>query len=286
MEQEPILQTIDPDVAERLVSRRTAILHGASVSASVAAGLAFASVPVALAAISREAFGQGASLPQDIIDVLNFALTLEYLESTFYNTAVATSGLIPASDVAVFQQIMKHENAHVTFLNSVLGSAAVAKPTFDFTGGNGSNSGPFIDVFSNYETFKTVSQAFEDTGVRAFKGQAANLRSNDDILTAALQIHSVEARHAAAVRRLRGLTSWVTETTGQLIPVAVNDAVYGAGNPASNFPAEDNTVQGGLDLAMEIAGIDHARITEAFDEPLDRDTVLSIATPFIVGDAL
>lgn len=283
MEQQPVLQSIDPEVAEKVLSRRAAILRGASVSAGVAAGLALASVPVALAAFSREAFGQGTSLPQDIIDVLNFALTLEFLESTFYDTGVATSGLIPSSDIAIFQQIMKHEDAHVVFLQTTLGSAAVAKPSFDFTAGNGSNNGPFADVFSNYETFKTVSQAFEDTGVRAFKGQVANLISNDAILTAALQIHSVEARHAAAVRQLRGLTGWISGTTGNL-PMAVNDAVYGAGNPADSFPADDNTVQGGVDLATAIAGIDVARITEAFDEPLDRDTVLAIAAPFIVGD--
>jgi hypothetical protein len=283
MEQQPVLQNIDPELAERVLSRRAAILRGASVSAGVAAGLAVASVPVALAAFSREAFGQGASLPQDIIDVLNFALTLEFLESTFYDTGVATSGLIPSSDIAIFQQIMKHEDAHVVFLQTTLGSAAVEKPTFDFTAGNGSNNGPFADVFSNYETFKTVSQAFEDTGVRAFKGQVANLISNDAILTAALQIHSVEARHAAAVRQLRGLTGWISDTIGNL-PTAVNDAVYGAGNPEDSFPADDNIVQGGLDLAMVGSGVDVARITAAFDEPLDRETVLAIAAPFIVGD--
>ena len=125
MEQQPVLQTIDPEIAERVLSRRAAILRGASVSAGVAAGLAIASVPVALAAFSREAFGQGASLPQDIIDVLNFALTLEFLESTFYDTGVAASGLIPSSDIAIFQQIMKHEDAHVVFLQATLGSAAV-----------------------------------------------------------------------------------------------------------------------------------------------------------------
>jgi hypothetical protein len=184
--------------------------------------------PFALAALADTA------LPQGIVDVLNFALTLEYLESSFYNAGVGTSGLIPASDLAIFQQIQKHENAHVAFLESVLGSAAAAKPTFDFTAG-----GMFADVFSNYATFQAVSQAFEDTGVRAYKGQAANLMSAPDILTAALQIHSVEARHAAEVRRLRGLDGWIIAKTGNL-PAAVNAAVYGPGNPPTDFPAEDN----------------------------------------------
>ena len=72
------------------------------------------------------------------------------------------------------------------FLANALGSAAVEKPEFDFTAG-----GMFGDVFSNYATFVTLSQGFEDTGVRAYKGQAPNLMSNDAILTAAHTIHSV-----------------------------------------------------------------------------------------------
>ena len=49
---------------------------------------------------------------------------------------------------------------------------------------------------------------FEDLGVAAYKGQAGNLMASDEILTAALQIHSVEARHAAEVRRILGMPSW------------------------------------------------------------------------------
>ena len=72
-------------------------------------------------------------MPQGIIDVLNFALTLEYLENEFYQTGLATSGLIPRLTCPIFQQIAKHETAHVALLESVLGASAVAKPTFDFT---------------------------------------------------------------------------------------------------------------------------------------------------------
>lgn len=270
-----VLGGIDPEITDQLLTRRDAIRRGASTSSKVAAGLALASVPVALAALAKDAFA-AAPLPQDIIDVLNFALTLEYLESTFYNTGVGTSGLIPSTDQVVFQQIQKHENAHVLYLQTALGADAVAKPAFDFTAG-----GMFPDVFSNYATFQAVSQAFEDTGVRAYKGQAANLISQPDILTAALQIHSVEARHAAEVRRLRGLDGWINGTTGNL-PAAVNAAVYGAGNPASDFPAEDNIVQGGVNL-MSITNYGTDPLSAAFDEPLDKATVLAIAGPFIVS---
>jgi hypothetical protein len=268
-----VLGGIDPEITDRLLSRRDAIRQGASSSTKVVAGLAMASIPVALAALATDAF---AALPADIVGVLNYALTLEFLESTFYNTAVGTSGLIPASDLAIFTTIQKHENAHVAFLQGVLGASAVAKPTFDFTAG-----GMFPDVFSNYTTFQTVSQAFEDTGVRAFKGQVTNLMSQPDILTAALQIHSVEARHASEVRRLRGLTGWTIGTLGNL-PAAVNAAVYGPGNPATDFPAEDNIVQGGVNL-MSITNYGADPLTAAFDEPLDKATVLTIAGAFIVS---
>ena len=270
-----VLGGIDPEITDRLLTRRDAISRGAATSSKVAVGLALASVPVALAALATDAFAATA-LPQDIIDVLNFALTLEYLESSFYNAGVGTSGLIPGSDLAIFQQIQKHENAHVAFLLAVLGSAAVAKPTFDFTAG-----GMFPDVFSNYATFQAVSQAFEDTGVRAYKGQAPNLMSQPDILTAALQIHSVEARHAAEVRRLRGLEGWIIGTMGNL-PAAVNSAVYGPGNPPTDFPAEDNAVQGGVNL-MSITNYGADPLSAAFDEPLDKATVLAIAGPFIAS---
>jgi hypothetical protein len=104
--------------------------------------------------------------------------------------------------------------------------------------------------------------------------------SNATILTAALQIHSVEARHAAEVRRLRGLKGWIT---GRQNDIPGADAVYGPGNPASEFPAEDNTVQDGINLAGVITGCSPGAVTEAFDEPLDKGTVLAIAGQFIVS---
>lgn len=254
MNAETILDTInDRELAERLVTRRDALRR----SGAAGAALAIASVPVAFAVMARSAFAQG--LPQQIIDTLNFALTLEYLESEFYVTGLGSSGLIPAADLPIFQQISKHETAHVAYLQGALGASAVDKPTFDFTAG-----GAFADVFSNYATFQAVAQAFEDTGVRAYKGQAGNLISNDAILTVALQIHSVEARHASEVRRLRGQKGWIT---GNSTDVAAIAAVYAG---------EDNRVQAGVTLENSSAA------TEAFDEPLSKDAVLAIAGQFIV----
>jgi hypothetical protein len=203
--------------------------------------------------LAKPAFAQASGLPQDIIDVLNFALTLEYLEDEFYRLGLA-SGMIPASDLPIFQTISAQESAHVALLQGLLGPSAVAKPTFDFTVGG------VFDPLNDYEEFKGLSQGFEDAGVRAYKGQATALIANDDVLTTALRIHSVEARHASAVRRLRGQKGWIT---GNQVDILELQAVYD-GEQAANGPA----------TTPEAA--------EAFDEPLTRDQALGFADLFIV----
>ncbi len=191
-----ILDSIDPDVAGRLLARPD-LVHDSRLRLG-----ALATAPVLLAAVSTQAFGQ--SLPANVVDVLNFALTLEYLEEDFYRNALEQNGLLPANYRYTFETIGKNETAHVAFLRSALGDAAIARPDFDLTGG-----GKYSDVLENYRTFLAVAQAFEDTGVAAYKGQAPALQGNGDLLTAALRIHSVEARHAAAIRLCRGETPWL-----------------------------------------------------------------------------
>lgn len=189
-----LLDGIDPDLSARLASKRD--LFG-KVSSKL--GI-LATTPLILAAASTEAFSQ--ALPAQIVDILNFALTLEYLEDEFYRTALA-SNVIPVQFREVFTTISLHESEHVLTLSGALGSAAVAKPRFDFTA-----RGKYHDIFSNFRTFALVSQTLEDTGVAAYKGQAPNLTGGGQLLTTALRIHSVEARHAAEVRRVRGVKPW------------------------------------------------------------------------------
>lgn len=189
-----ILDGIDPDLGTRIASRRDLF-----AKAAVTLGAA-ASAPTMLAAVSSQAFAQG--LPVQVTIALNLALTLEYLEAEFYQTALGTPGLIPGRYRAVFAQIGKHENSHVRTLLGALGGAAAPKPKFDFTG-----RGQFPDVFSNFATFAAVSNTFEDLGVAAYKGQAPFLQGTT-ALSPALRIHSVEARHAAEIRRVRGVKPW------------------------------------------------------------------------------
>ena len=254
-------QKIDGDAAGRLeyATRRHFMNRIGSKLATVA-------VPTVFATIVNKAYGQSAAA----VDVLNFALTLEYLEDEFYKAGNAAANLIPASDKAIFTQIGKHESAHVAFLVKALGAAAIKKPTFDFTYG-----GPFADVFTNYKTFVAVSAALEDTGVRAYKGQAGTLIADPQILEYALQVHSVEARHAAVARRMFATVNSSAATKGW---ITGKEPLIAAVQPI--YDGEDNMTQGGVNLKGLMSKSD-AAVTEAFDEPLTKAAVLAIAGPFI-----
>jgi hypothetical protein len=185
-----LLNEIEPEVAKRIdLSARDAFAkhRGHMITASVSTLLAVA---------ATEAFGAG--LPQQVVDILNYALTLEHFEATFYKNANRADGLIPEKYRGLFREIGEHEAGHVALLSGVLGHAAVKPPKFDFTAG-----GKYADVFTNFKTFSTLSATIEDTGVAAFKGQITNL-AGTPVLQTALQIHSVEARHAGSVRVLVG----------------------------------------------------------------------------------
>jgi hypothetical protein len=277
------LEKVDGDAIERLghVSRRNVFQN--LLKKAVIGGTAVA--PVALGSLLNKAYGDHLTV---VYDVLNFALTLEYLEAEFYNEGMAKPGLIPGQDRAIFGQIQKHENAHVALLKSALGSQAVSKPEFDFTAG-----GMFGDVFSNYKTFKAVAQAFEDTGVRAYKGQAPRLIPFPEVLTTALQIHSVEARHAARVRYLRGMDDGVkvNDSGMEVMQQGWITRNESGGLPGAIYAGEENVMQGGVDVAALVSGISlgmgmgtgisRDNVTESFDEPLTKEQVLAIAGPFI-----
>lgn len=254
-----VLFDIDPDLSGRILAQ-----PGAFKDAAVKLG-AVATASTVLGLASTAAFGEGAKLPRKITEVLNFALTLEYLEDEFYRTALGASDLIPSETRATFETIGKHEAAHVEVLKSALGDHAVKKPEFDFTA-----KGAFKDVFSNYKTFLALSQAFEDTGVRAYKGQAGNLMGNDELLTVALQIHSVEARHAAQVRLIRGQPAWIISNSRGDLPEATQPI----------YDGEADFTQGGADI-KDLGGLSADALSGAFDEPLSKGKVLAIAKMFI-----
>ena len=322
MDNQPILDTIDPEYIERLAIRREEIERGSPARAGVVAALALGSVPIALAVLSKDLYAQG-TLPAAIKGVLDFALALEIFEDEFYKAVLGTSAsaaqnaafapvralaaAVPGA-VATLQQIEKHELAHRTTLlaTGATNVFGLTEASFDFTGNrSATGGGPFSKATTDLAFLLEVAQGAEDTGVRAYKGQAGNLMSNSAILEAALRIHSVEARHASRIRRMRRAAAGAPDAVrysgtvrggeraaaggtdlGAVNPTAVGNAfdkIYGAGANATTAPSESNTTHAGVNvttLAAAQFGTDAAQ--EAFDEPLDRADVVAIVQPFFI----
>jgi hypothetical protein len=179
----------DEAVAEAVVgleearSTRSGLFRGAGALAGIGAvGAVAAILPGAASARS------GGSKKNDI-KILNYALTLEYLEAAFYAEALQRGGF--SGSVLNFAQVVAgHEATHVATLKSVLGSKAVKSPSFDFKG-----------TTRKWSTFLRTSKVLEDTGVAAYQGQAPLIHQNA-VLGPAGAILAVEARHAAWVRDL------------------------------------------------------------------------------------
>jgi len=124
------------------------------------------------------------------LTILNYALTLEYLESEFYGKVIA-AGLFTGKVGDLIKDFGKQENSHVTALKAAvekLGGTPAAQPAGKF---------PITSATQVAELAYTV----ENLGASAYLGQAANIQS-PEVLASALAIHSVEARHAATLGTL------------------------------------------------------------------------------------
>jgi hypothetical protein len=167
---------VDHDLATR-----AGLLRGAAVGSA-----AF------LAALALPEPADAATAKRDV-DILNYALVLEYLQSAFY-TETEREGALRGRAKRASIVLGAVERAHVKALRDVLGTAAVARPVFNFQG-----------VTEQQTPFLRTAVAFEDLAVAAYKGQATRIQAKP-LLVAAVSIHSVEARHAAWMRYLFGIT--------------------------------------------------------------------------------
>ena len=121
------------------------------------------------------------------IEILNYALTLEYLESAFYKEGLKRAGATGALK-ELLTTISTDEDAHVAALTGTikkLGGKPVKAPKVAFD-------------YSDTKGFTTLAEAIENVGVSAYNG-AAPMISSKEVLTAAGSIVQVEARHAAAI---------------------------------------------------------------------------------------
>jgi hypothetical protein len=166
------------------ITRSSFILRGA-LAAGALCGTSAVS-PFVSAALAESGGGD--------VEILNFALTLEYLEADFYNVKGRTVGLSGQAK-SYARMFGEQETDHVNALKAVitqLGGKPVATPMFVFPA-------------TNQSSFLKLASVLENTGVGAYNGAAPSLK-NKQVLTAAGEIVQVEARHAAAINLLLGLS--------------------------------------------------------------------------------
>ena len=121
------------------------------------------------------------------VGILNYALTLEFLEAAFYNQATANRIVTEPTTLIFLRTVTRDENRHVGFLKRALGSKAVKSPKFDFG-----------DTVKDPAMFAATAEVLENTGVTAYLGQAGNIKSTKN-LGAAGSILTIEARHASVI---------------------------------------------------------------------------------------
>jgi hypothetical protein len=181
-------------VARDPVSRRRffAVSGGTGAAAALLAACGSDETTTSSTAAASGDEGMASQFGEGDLGIVNYALTLEYLETAFYND-VAKSGLFKGADLALIKHIGDTEQQHVDALTATakqLGGPAAKAPKAEF---------PLKNPMSVLKLAATV----ENLGAAAYLGQAANIES-PDILAAALSIHSVEGRHAAALNVLIG----------------------------------------------------------------------------------
>jgi hypothetical protein len=163
----------------------------------------------------------GRSATSNDVDILNYALTLEYLQASFY-TETERIGAVRGNALQATRVVGAVERAHVAALQDALGRAAVKRPKFNFRG-----------TTEDGTKFLKTAVAFEDLAVAAYKAQAPLLDSKA-VLAVAVSIHSVEARHAAWMRRLFGIVPASSAFDDALSKPEVSRIVASTGFIASN----------------------------------------------------
>jgi rubrerythrin len=188
------------------------------------AGFLGASLGASLTLLGLGAVNADARQSASDLDVLNYALTLEYLQAAFYTEAERMRALRGRTERAA-QTVGAVERAHVKAFQDLLGDKAVKRPSFDFQG-----------VTEKPQAFLKTAVAFEDLAVAAYKGQATKIKA-DSALAAAVSIHSVEARHAAWMRYLFGAnparTAFDQPSSKQEVTQIVRSTNFVTGDPAT-----------------------------------------------------
>ena len=260
-----ISEALDP-----VLSRREAVRAGAGAGSKIVSALGLGAIPLALAAMARDAEAQTSA---DLMDALQFLLLIEQVTVTLHLKALSAAGFVPSTAFPLFQAVHAHDADHVTLVSNMISSlngTPADPPTFDWTAKG--NFPGFAFASGQYATYLIIAQGLADLAVRAYKGQAARMTVNTSVMTQTLVIHTVEGRHAGAIRRVRTKNAWITGASRDDLPVFFQPV----------YDGEDATVHDGFDAAT-LAASDGgtASVTEAFDEPMTTAQASAIINAFL-----
>ena len=273
------IEKVDAEIYDRISPRRAAMKDFFSFGKKVAA----ASVPLAVGTMFKKAYGQSGT--PAVISALNTGLAIEHFSAAFYSRGFTDAPFgnasTAAADRAAIGIIRDHELGHVKFLQDTIKAAggtpvpAPAASSYDFTG-----KGEFSRPFQNLDSFLKIAQGLEDVALRATKGLAGDLMGSP-YLTAALNMHAVEARHSTKIRLIRisrgmsaSLQPWIS----------LNDETDA--RPGQGAYSGEETVSQQGQTITGINGntaVDAARASEAFDEPISKAGLKSVLSQFNVN---
>jgi hypothetical protein len=209
--------TLSENAPSGLVTPELAVVevHGMTRSSFILRGALAAGAVYGVSAVTPFVSQALAASGGGDAEILNFALTLEYLESDFYNVkgkAVGLSGQAKSYAKLFGEEEQDHVNALSTVIKQ-LRAKPVSKPTFVFP-------------VSSQSSFLALASVLENTGVGAYNGAAPSLQSKQ-VLAAAGSIVQIEARHAAAIDLLIGKSP--TPTGGFDVPLTKAEVLAKAG---------------------------------------------------------
>lgn len=210
-------------------SRRAFLERAAGTGLAAAAGVALLAGASEAGMQTQAPGGAAAAAAPSASDlaILNYALTLERLESTFYNMNGDKTYLGTGTLKSIIDEIRQHENEHVMLLLGVLGANAAPAPQFQG-----------LDA-ATVDQFLMMSQTFEDVGVSAYLGQAPMIQ-DPTLLATAAGIMDIEARHAGGIRDYR-----------KSVPSQGNPA--GGGDPADTLTEDSEAVNRARTMAEVLA---------------------------------